>query len=713
MFEFLKYFPGNQILVSINEKQGGDVKHYYTIPENLNQINKIDYGIYFAVNNLDRSKDPSKQRTIKMFVNARAIWIDDDVIRPACREDFPVPPNLIVNTSPGKYHYYWLTTTSNLEEWQGVMETMVQQHGCDKSSKDAARILRIPGFYHNKKEPYLITHQVLSETPYSWEEILKHFPPSKKDVGKSIEYYKKLYGEGHRHTPSRGLAMKFAENGVPRNIAVELIQTMCPEEDTKHHEQSVSSAYDKVKEERTFDLPEKIYDQNKIDFPPGLIGQLSKEIYEKAYHPNVSVSIVTAFGLIAGIVGRKFNVSQGGLNLYITLLMETGQGKDVINKVIGNVLQEAVPSVSCDYIGGSSFTGSKALWKCLLKGMSRICVMTEAGILQEVKAGNQPSLLRAILNLYSSSGKHNYMQQEFFSHEEDGLPSLRSPALSIIAESTPKVFIDQMISNGGDINGSLARMWFVKLNEDKPFINRSMRKDFSSEIMNRIKDLCIFCHDAQNEKLECEVVNVEMPDYMYDISDDLTRIENEAGRSGNLFKKVMASRAFVKLIRISAIIEVFNNFEKEKRDYCISEETKDWVLKNIIEIELKGIEDMIGENDGNDTYSLIENVVTPTLRKMMAGELKDKGSPNEAMRKNFCFTKSNFVQALRRNKTISRLNNSKYAEIKTGLDKILDFMVKNNMIQKIERKNYVKFGCDDNRIKDVYRIDRNILTFIS
>lgn len=57
---------------------------------------------------------------------------------------------MIVETSPGHCHIYWMTDPLAWSEFTDLMGVMVHSYGSDPSAKDASRVLRIPGFYHQK-----------------------------------------------------------------------------------------------------------------------------------------------------------------------------------------------------------------------------------------------------------------------------------------------------------------------------------------------------------------------------------------------------------------------------------------------------------------------------------------------------------------------------------------------------------------------------------
>lgn len=188
--DFLNLFTGSQIFVSKPDKVAGPPWHYHedysTAEAKLRDRESFDWGSFFCVNELDRSLDAGtvekpKKRTKKMFVRARAIFLDFDKADKKPPENFPIPPSVTVTSSEGKYHFYWLTETTDPNEWNQVMEGLTNSYDGDPQAKDLARILRLPGFHHNKYDPFMVTCEIHNTKPYSWEEIKKAFPPTKTD----------------------------------------------------------------------------------------------------------------------------------------------------------------------------------------------------------------------------------------------------------------------------------------------------------------------------------------------------------------------------------------------------------------------------------------------------------------------------------------------------------------------------------------------------
>jgi Protein of unknown function (DUF3631)/Primase C terminal 2 (PriCT-2)/RepB DNA-primase from phage plasmid len=96
---------------------------------------------------------------------------------------YPLQPSMVIETSPGHYHRYWLVADDWPADEQGrvdfaaVMERMVESYGSDKNAKDICRVLRVPGFLHRKGKPHLVRIIESNGRRYSRAEIVAAFPP--------------------------------------------------------------------------------------------------------------------------------------------------------------------------------------------------------------------------------------------------------------------------------------------------------------------------------------------------------------------------------------------------------------------------------------------------------------------------------------------------------------------------------------------------------
>jgi putative DNA primase/helicase len=110
----------------------------------------------------------------------RVIFAEMDIAEPL--KPWPIPPSIIVETSPGHFHVYWLIlsgTPVTAEDFQGIMMCLVESYGSDPDAKDLARRLRFPGTWNLKpnREPHQVKIVEATGARYSRDELLEAFPP--------------------------------------------------------------------------------------------------------------------------------------------------------------------------------------------------------------------------------------------------------------------------------------------------------------------------------------------------------------------------------------------------------------------------------------------------------------------------------------------------------------------------------------------------------
>jgi len=159
-------------------------KHWGT----LVALNKKGAGVFVTVNKTD-----GKGRKKENIVGIRAIWIEaDNGIAP----DLPITPHIKVETSPGNYHLYFLTLGPSSEDLDTVAEVqnvMVDKYMSDANAKDISRVLRLPGFLHQKicaKKSQIGTQHLVrvihatNEVPREWGVLKSIFKSNKSTSNK-------------------------------------------------------------------------------------------------------------------------------------------------------------------------------------------------------------------------------------------------------------------------------------------------------------------------------------------------------------------------------------------------------------------------------------------------------------------------------------------------------------------------------------------------
>lgn len=123
----------------------------------LEILNRDGCGIFISVN-----QTTGKKRTDADILKYRAVIIENDS---GTSIETPITPSFVIESSPGKTHSYFLV--DNLTHFQrtALQQLLADEYGSDPAATDSARVLRLAGFYHQKKDerkgltgnPHLVT----------------------------------------------------------------------------------------------------------------------------------------------------------------------------------------------------------------------------------------------------------------------------------------------------------------------------------------------------------------------------------------------------------------------------------------------------------------------------------------------------------------------------------------------------------------------------
>lgn len=145
---------------------GSLIEHF----ETLWQLNKQGAGIFITVNETDFSG--RKKSNIRRI---RAVFSDHDNADPSTPNRVSnnyLTPSMIVESSDNKFHAYWLVKDCDMEDFPLLQKAIAEKLDSDKSVNDVSRVLRLPGFRHQKAKPVWVKlHSVNTTTPFSVVDI--------------------------------------------------------------------------------------------------------------------------------------------------------------------------------------------------------------------------------------------------------------------------------------------------------------------------------------------------------------------------------------------------------------------------------------------------------------------------------------------------------------------------------------------------------------
>jgi len=189
----------------------GSVTEFFSI---LDELNSQGYGIFITI-----QETLSIAREAKEIGRIRAFFADLDY--QGLPENFHLEPSVIVESSPGKHHIYWLLAKSCkliTDEFKRRILPLISHYKSDSHCQDLGRVLRLPGFYHLKAQPFLTRMISATDKKYQLDQFPAIAPSSPSmtpkiadnldpayclrlhdECAKVFEYIKKLK-RGKRHT---------------------------------------------------------------------------------------------------------------------------------------------------------------------------------------------------------------------------------------------------------------------------------------------------------------------------------------------------------------------------------------------------------------------------------------------------------------------------------------------------------------------------------
>lgn len=134
----------------------------------LERLNQAGSGIFVMVNAGD-----GKGRSAENVVSVRALFVDLDgsPLEPIMAA---VPkPQIVVASSPGHWHAYWLVSDCPLGQFKPLQQALAKKFDGDPKVCDLPRVMRLPGFLHQKGDSYLTQlHAINQADSYAVAQIV-------------------------------------------------------------------------------------------------------------------------------------------------------------------------------------------------------------------------------------------------------------------------------------------------------------------------------------------------------------------------------------------------------------------------------------------------------------------------------------------------------------------------------------------------------------
>lgn len=391
------------------------------------------------------------------------------------------------------------------------------------------------------------------------------------------------------------------------------------------------------------------------ELPNGIIKELTKFIMQSSVRPVYDISLVGAFGFFAGLIGRSFNISNTGLNLYLLLLAPTGTGKEQISYGIDKILDELrlkAPTID-SFSGPKGFASGQALLRAISKQPCMHCVFGEFGYLlqqlSDVKVnGNMLMFKRTLLDLYQKSGKHSILKPTAYADSEKNIPGVIAPNLTIIGEGTPTTFYDGMTDDMIN-DGLIPRFSIIEYKGDRVPRNRNIENVHLDD--NTISALLKVIEIAQMNLANNEVVNVEIEDSAIRLLDAFDEVCDEQIRGSSEIQRQLWNRAHLKALKFSALLAVSLNAYKP----IVLEEHASWAIK-FVENEISNVLDKFikGELGEENKYVFALKEIFIQYSKFTTQKRLNSGIPFSLVQYDTVLPGVYIIQKLRTKKLVKK-----------------------------------------------------------
>jgi hypothetical protein len=131
--------------------------------DTLVDLQRRGAGVFVMTNRGDGVIHPGAKtcRATASVVAVRSLFADLDgaPLEPVLAA---LQPDIVVESSPDRWHCYWLTDDCPLDEFKACQQRIAAKLGSDPKVHDLPRVMRLPGFLHQKGEPFL-THVTYPE----------------------------------------------------------------------------------------------------------------------------------------------------------------------------------------------------------------------------------------------------------------------------------------------------------------------------------------------------------------------------------------------------------------------------------------------------------------------------------------------------------------------------------------------------------------------
>ena len=231
-------------------------------------------------------------------IGARALFVDLDgaPLEPVLASR--LPPRIVVESSPGRWHCYWPVVDMPLTRFTEAQKALAIRFQGDLKVCDLPRVMRLPGFLHHKSAPFQTRLVTCEMAPLTWRELVEAFDlPDRMRLPDTIL-------TGCRNSTLFDLALSAARKGVPEAEQLAKAhkvnaQRCRPQLDAAEVAQIVTSAYSRPVHGVT-SIPHAVLDSDAYE----ALGNGARTLLTMAYRKADAYNLV--FPLVWSELRRWF-----------------------------------------------------------------------------------------------------------------------------------------------------------------------------------------------------------------------------------------------------------------------------------------------------------------------------------------------------------------------------------------------------------------------
>lgn len=321
-----------------------------------------------------------------------------------------------------------------------------------------------------------------------------------------------------------------------------------------------------------------MHEDDIFKIPGGFVRDMADYISAQSMWQMDELSFVTALGVMAGICGRQYQFKGGGLNLYMTLLARTGEGKEAMslgvsrlfNSIVNPPPDYAVKAGETAQLGFKAAAGFQYSGELTGKGVHRIfadsatlsmvTVWTEFSRQMAKMASPNANegieaFQTALLSYYTKSARGAVFGGSKNADKSADIAAIHSPAFSLITEGTPGKFYSSL-SDAMITEGLLSRFIIVERIKDSvynPAYESSI--DVPPQTKSNLAWLCqhVLTLKVNNDARIVVGMTPEAENYEFNL---MMLMHKRGNATTNEVTASLWKRAHQNLMRIAALVAV-------------------------------------------------------------------------------------------------------------------------------------------------------------